>query len=257
MTIVAPSVIGSPGGAGPMTGRGAGPTAAGADWLPRHPLTAIATIAHSMTADHSLTFKASHKCPRADRVSNPQHAHDRRGHGRSSHPGKGHDLGTYADDLDTLQNSAEDLKKIYVPTLIPHGDDDQVAPITALARRSPAPLDAYAAEALRRRCDERAAWSRRRSVGGTARASGPQGRDVHGSERNGGAGKAATELSFPIQIWRIGPFRMGRVSEIEPQARAERPRWDIVGAAEHREIVVETDAVREVERVDLHPDAHR
>src|SRR5258707_1296144 len=45
-------------------------------------------------------------------------AHDRRGHGRSSQPGDGHDMDHYA----------EDLKKISLPTLVMHGDDDQIVP---------------------------------------------------------------------------------------------------------------------------------
>src|SRR5262245_9218580 len=36
-------------------------------------------------------------------------AHDRRGHGRSSQPGTGHDMNTYADDLATLLDKL-DLK---------------------------------------------------------------------------------------------------------------------------------------------------
>jgi pimeloyl-ACP methyl ester carboxylesterase len=46
-------------------------------------------------------------------------AHDRRGHGRSSQPWNGNDMDTYADNL----------KKFDVPTLIVHGDDDQIVPI--------------------------------------------------------------------------------------------------------------------------------
>ena len=45
-------------------------------------------------------------------------AHDRPGHGRSSQPWNGNDMDTYAD-----------LKKMDVPTLILHGDDDQIVPI--------------------------------------------------------------------------------------------------------------------------------
>jgi len=50
-------------------------------------------------------------------------AHDRRGHGRSSQPWNGNEMDTYADDL----------KKFDVPTLIIHGDDDQIVPIAASA----------------------------------------------------------------------------------------------------------------------------
>ncbi len=39
-----------------------------------------------------------------------------------------------------------------------------------------------------------------------------------------------------------------------PQTRAEGARRDVVGAADDGEIVVESDAVRQVERVDLHAD---
>jgi non-heme chloroperoxidase len=53
-------------------------------------------------------------------------AHDRRGHGRSSQPWNGNEMNTYA----------EDLKKFDVPTLIIHGDDDQIVPIGAAALRS-------------------------------------------------------------------------------------------------------------------------
>src|SRR5437667_310256 len=86
-------------------------------------------------------------------------AHDRRGHGRSSQPWNGNDMDTYADDLATLVDTrdleqgmqaglknaydcikvfsetdhTEDLKKFDVPTLIIHGDDDQIMPIGASA----------------------------------------------------------------------------------------------------------------------------
>src|SRR5256714_989031 len=69
-------------------------------------------------------------------------AHDRRGHGRSSQPWNGNDLDTYADDLAELIKAfsetdlTEDLKKIDVPTLILHGDDDQIVPIDDSARLS-------------------------------------------------------------------------------------------------------------------------
>src|SRR2546425_848724 len=45
-------------------------------------------------------------------------AHDRRGHGRSTQTGGGHDMDHYADDL----------RKITLPVLVMHGDDDQIVP---------------------------------------------------------------------------------------------------------------------------------
>ena len=73
-------------------------------------------------------------------------AHDRRGHGRSSQPWDGYDMDTFADDLLALVESldkafsetdfTEDLKKIDVPTLIIHGDDDQIVPIDNSAKLS-------------------------------------------------------------------------------------------------------------------------
>ena len=102
-------------------------------------------------------------------------AHDRRGHGRSSQPWSGNEMDTYADDLAALIGAldlkgavhvghstgggevarylgrhgtkraakavligavTEDLAKIDVPTLILHGDDDQIVPIGASAMRS-------------------------------------------------------------------------------------------------------------------------
>jgi non-heme chloroperoxidase len=48
-------------------------------------------------------------------------AHDRRGHGRSSQ---------------SERDFTEDLKKFDVPTLIMHGDDDQIVPIGASAMLS-------------------------------------------------------------------------------------------------------------------------
>lgn len=50
-------------------------------------------------------------------------AHDRRGHGRSDQPWDGNTMDRYADDL----------KAIDKPTLIIHGDDDQIVPIKASA----------------------------------------------------------------------------------------------------------------------------
>src|SRR2546421_6913197 len=49
-------------------------------------------------------------------------AHDRRGHGRSSQPWKGNEMDT--------------PKKFDLPTLILHGDDDQIVPIGASAMLS-------------------------------------------------------------------------------------------------------------------------
>ena len=54
-------------------------------------------------------------------------AHDRRGHGRSSQPGDGHDMDHYADDLADV-TAHLDLKKINVPVFVMHGDDDQIVP---------------------------------------------------------------------------------------------------------------------------------
>jgi pimeloyl-ACP methyl ester carboxylesterase len=45
-------------------------------------------------------------------------AADRRGHGRSSQTGDGHDMDHFTDDL----------KKISVPVLVMHGEDDQIVP---------------------------------------------------------------------------------------------------------------------------------
>src|SRR5919106_1648204 len=81
-------------------------------------------------------------------------AHDRRGHGRSSQPWEGNEMNTYADDLAALMDSldlknaydcikafsetdfTEDLKKFDKPTLVLHGDDDQIVPIGAAALTS-------------------------------------------------------------------------------------------------------------------------
>jgi pimeloyl-ACP methyl ester carboxylesterase len=52
-------------------------------------------------------------------------AHDRRGHGRSTQTWDGNET-----------DFTEDLKKFDVPTLILHGDDDQIVPIGAAALRS-------------------------------------------------------------------------------------------------------------------------
>lgn len=62
-------------------------------------------------------------------------AHDRRGHGRSSQPSTGNDMDTY----ECIRAFSEtdftaDLARFDVPTLIIHGDDDQVVPIDASAR---------------------------------------------------------------------------------------------------------------------------
>ena len=54
-------------------------------------------------------------------------AHDRRGHGRSSQTGDGHDMDHYADDLAAV-TAHLDLKKINVPVLVMLGDDDQIVP---------------------------------------------------------------------------------------------------------------------------------
>jgi pimeloyl-ACP methyl ester carboxylesterase len=72
----------------------------------------------SATAEDQMFFLASrgYRCI----------AHDRRGHGRSSQPWSGNDMDTYADDV----------KKFDVPTLIMHGDDDQIVPIGASAMLS-------------------------------------------------------------------------------------------------------------------------
>ena len=48
-------------------------------------------------------------------------AHDRRGHGRSTQTWDGNEMDAFT----------EDLKKFDVPTLILHGDDDQIVPIGA------------------------------------------------------------------------------------------------------------------------------
>src|SRR5947199_329684 len=96
--------------------------------------------------DDQLVFVASHGYRAI--------AHDRRGHGRSSQPWDGNDMDTYADDLaaliDTLDlkdaldcikafsetDMTEDLKKYDIPTLIIHGDDDQIVPIADSAMLS-------------------------------------------------------------------------------------------------------------------------
>jgi len=59
-------------------------------------------------------------------------AHDRRGHGRSSQPWSGNDCIKAFSETDFT----EDLRKIDVPTLILHGDDDQIVPIAASAMLS-------------------------------------------------------------------------------------------------------------------------
>lgn len=55
-------------------------------------------------------------------------------------PWEGNDLDNYADDLATLVEAfsetdlTEDLAKFDVPTLIIHGDDDQIVPIAASSK---------------------------------------------------------------------------------------------------------------------------
>ncbi len=74
-------------------------------------------------------------------------AHDRRSRGRSEQTWDGNEMDTYADDLAALFETldlksvvivghsrgggevAEDLNKIDIPTLVMHGDDDQIVPI--------------------------------------------------------------------------------------------------------------------------------
>ncbi len=93
-------------------------------------------------------------------------AHDRRGHGRSSQPGTGNEMDTYADDLATLIETLDLQNAVLVgfstgggevaryigrhgtarvakaalisavPPLILHGDDDQIVPIGAAAHQS-------------------------------------------------------------------------------------------------------------------------
>jgi pimeloyl-ACP methyl ester carboxylesterase len=82
-------------------------------------------------------------------------AHDRRGHGRSTQTGDGHDMDHHADDLAALTahldlrdavhvghstgsrtDSTDDLREITVPVLVMHGDDDQVVPYENSAPRS-------------------------------------------------------------------------------------------------------------------------
>ena len=64
-------------------------------------------------------------------------AHDRRGHGRSSQPWNDNDMDTYANDLSFSETDfTDDLRSFDVPTLIVHGDDDQIVPIGAAALRS-------------------------------------------------------------------------------------------------------------------------
>ena len=65
-------------------------------------------------------------------------AHDRRGHGRSSQPWM---LAGHRGVIDCIKafsetDFTEDLKKFDVPTLILHGDDDQIVPIGASAMLS-------------------------------------------------------------------------------------------------------------------------
>lgn len=65
-------------------------------------------------------------------------AHDRRGHGRSSQPWNGNDMDTYADCIKVFSETdfTRDLEKFDVPTLVVHGDDDQIVPIGPSALRS-------------------------------------------------------------------------------------------------------------------------
>src|SRR5439155_1324403 len=75
-------------------------------------------------------------------------AHDRRGHGRSSQPTSGNDMDGYADDLAAViealdlhdatlvGHSTGDLRKMAVPTLVMHGEDDQIVPVHDSARKS-------------------------------------------------------------------------------------------------------------------------
>lgn len=73
-------------------------------------------------------------------------AHDRHGHGRSSQSWDGNEMNTYGDDVAELfekldlksailighsTGGNEDLKKIDIPRLVLHGDDDQIVPIGA------------------------------------------------------------------------------------------------------------------------------
>ena len=68
-------------------------------------------------------------------------AHDRRGHGRSTQTVTGNEMDTYAADANELVEKldlrskafseidfTEDLKKIEVPTLVMHGEEDQIVP---------------------------------------------------------------------------------------------------------------------------------
>jgi pimeloyl-ACP methyl ester carboxylesterase len=66
-------------------------------------------------------------------------ANDRRGHGRSSQPWEG--TRGFKGAYDCIKafsepDLTEDLKKFDVPTLIVHGDDDQIVPILAAAEKS-------------------------------------------------------------------------------------------------------------------------
>ena len=81
-------------------------------------------------------------------------AHDRRGHGRSSQPSSRNDMDGLLDQfwLGGMQaglknayesikafsetDQTEDLKKIDVPTLVLHGEDDQVVPVKDSAKKS-------------------------------------------------------------------------------------------------------------------------
>src|SRR5258707_121939 len=64
-------------------------------------------------------------------------AHDRRGGGRSSQPWDGNTMVTYACIKAFSETDlTEDLKRNDVPTLIIHGDDDQIVPIADSAFRS-------------------------------------------------------------------------------------------------------------------------
>jgi pimeloyl-ACP methyl ester carboxylesterase len=64
-------------------------------------------------------------------------AHDRRGHGRSDQTDMGNDMDTYAADVAGLARELDLKNAVHVmPVLLMRGEDDQVVPIDASARKA-------------------------------------------------------------------------------------------------------------------------